>query len=91
MSSRAPCKVKPKGKATKTASTNIVLLDSTSTTASLKAHPRPQAITVNTTAINAHTVVKVPPEENLLLENSEGSTELALSELPPPLTRALHS
>ena len=34
--------------------------------------------------MNAQTVVKVPPEENLPLEHSEGSAELALSELPLP-------
>ena len=49
-----------------------------------KAHPRPRATTANTTAMNAQTVVKVPPEENLPLEHSEGSAELALSELPLP-------
>ena len=55
----------------------------------LKARPRPWATTVNTTAMNAQTVVKVPPEENLPLEHSEGSAELALSELPLP-QRGLH-
>ena len=84
MSSNAPHKVKPKGKATKTANTNTILLDIASTTAPLKAQPRPQATTANTTAMNAQTVVKVPPEENLPLEHLEGSTELALSELPLP-------
>ena len=84
MSSNAPRKVKPKGKATKTANTNTVLLDIASTTVPSKAHPRPRATTVNTTAMNAQTVVKVPPEENLPLEHSEGSAELALSELPLP-------
>ena len=84
MSSNAPHKVKPKGKATKTANTNTVLLDIASTTVPSKACPRPRATTANTTAMNAQTVVKVPPEENLPLEHSEGSAELALSELPLP-------
>ena len=84
MLSNLPHKVKPKSKATKTAYTNTVLLDIASTTAPSKAHPRPQATTANTTAMNAQTVVKVPPEENLPLEHLEGSAEIALSELPLP-------
>ena len=84
MPSNVPHKVKPKGKETKTANTNTILLDIASTTVPSKACPRPWATTVNTTAMNAQTVVKVPPEENLPLEHLEGSTELALSELPLP-------
>ena len=83
ISSKAPHKVKLKGKAAKIANTDTVLedlLDSTSTTVPSKAHPRPWEITVNTTA---QTVVKVPLEENLPLEDLEGSTEPALIELPP--------
>ena len=84
MSSNVPHKVKLKGKATKTANTDTVLLDIASTTAPSKAYPRRWATTVTTTAMNAQTVVKVPPEENLPLEHLEGSAELALSERPLP-------
>ena len=82
MSSKAPCKVKPKSKATKTTNTNtapVDSLDSASTSAPSKAHPRPRAITT----INAQTVVKVHTEGNLPSEISEGSNELALTELSP--------